>query len=260
MKTNYQKIQQAIYHRNAASNAITIHSGPFTCFLNPADSAPYTNYAIPAQEIKDPLHEEIRALMQVFSQYERVPRLEFIEPYAPLLEANLHAQGFRTEHKTEVLICTPESLVHPAEAADQLTFVFLDDTSPLDEYHHFVTIQKQAFSSNSAAVAQQQETEGFKKRYGKMIKTLAYLDGKPAGVGTITMPYNGTVEIAGIGTTPEQRNRGVASWITYTLSKAAFESGLSTLFLTAGDEKASRIYTRVGFLPTGVHQINITYS
>jgi N-acetylglutamate synthase-like GNAT family acetyltransferase len=58
-------------------------------------------------------------------------------------------------------------------------------------------------------------------------------------------------EIAGVATLPSARGRGYASQLTATLARTALQSGITTVFLSAGDDDVARLYTKVGFRRLG---------
>jgi GNAT superfamily N-acetyltransferase len=68
-------------------------------------------------------------------------------------------------------------------------------------------------------------------------------DGTALGGGT-ALPRGNVAELVGIGVVPEARRRGTGGLITATLARAA---ATETVFLTAADAAAARIYERVGF-------------
>lgn len=59
------------------------------------------------------------------------------------------------------------------------------------------------------------------------------------------------VEIVGIGTLERARGQGLAAAVTAQLAAAARGAGADLVFLAAGDERASRVYQRVGFEVVG---------
>jgi ribosomal protein S18 acetylase RimI-like enzyme len=58
-------------------------------------------------------------------------------------------------------------------------------------------------------------------------------------------------EIAGIATLPLARRRGHGAAVTAALARQALDSGADLVFLSAGSEEISRVYTRVGFRRIG---------
>ena len=47
----------------------------------------------------------------------------------------------------------------------------------------------------------------------------------------------------------EYRRRGIAGMLTAVMTQAAFAAGVRVAFLSAADERAGRVYERVGFQP-----------
>ena len=71
-------------------------------------------------------------------------------------------------------------------------------------------------------------------------------------LATATSQRSGDVaEIVGVATLPSARRRGYASQLTATLAGRLLESGVSLVFLSAGDDDVARLYTRVGFRRAG---------
>ncbi|MFN2518794.1 MAG: GNAT family N-acetyltransferase [Jatrophihabitantaceae bacterium] len=64
-------------------------------------------------------------------------------------------------------------------------------------------------------------------------------------------PVGDTTEIAGVGTLPSARRRGLARVVTAALLADARAGGISTVFLSASDPAVARIYARLGFQPIG---------
>ncbi|NEB75622.1 GNAT family N-acetyltransferase, partial [Streptomyces sp. SID14478] len=64
------------------------------------------------------------------------------------------------------------------------------------------------------------------------------------------MPVGDVTEIAGIGTLPAARRRGLGIAVTAALVTEALASGVSTVFLSAGSKEVARLYERLGFHPT----------
>ncbi|SDM42816.1 FR47-like protein [Lentzea albidocapillata subsp. violacea] len=59
------------------------------------------------------------------------------------------------------------------------------------------------------------------------------------------------VEIAGIGTLPAARRRGLGGAVTAALARDALERGAELVFLSAGSQEIARVYERVGFRRIG---------
>ena len=59
------------------------------------------------------------------------------------------------------------------------------------------------------------------------------------------------VEIAGIGTLPAARRRGLGGAVTAELARDALRRGAKLVFLSAGSLDIARVYERVGFRRVG---------
>ena len=65
----------------------------------------------------------------------------------------------------------------------------------------------------------------------------------------------GVAEITGIGVLPASRRRGLGAAVTHALAAHALASNTPTVFLSAADFAAARIYTRLGFREIGTAMI-----
>jgi len=81
---------------------------------------------------------------------------------------------------------------------------------------------------------------------GRMLACLAFCDGKPVGLG-LAVGTKKIREIAGVGTLPEYRRRGVAAAVNARLADRFFALGGELAWLTPGNDEARRVYERVGF-------------
>jgi ribosomal protein S18 acetylase RimI-like enzyme len=65
----------------------------------------------------------------------------------------------------------------------------------------------------------------------------------------------GVAEITGVGALPASRRRGLGASVTHALAAHAVARGTPTVFLSAADADAARIYTRLGFRQVGTATI-----
>jgi ribosomal protein S18 acetylase RimI-like enzyme len=65
----------------------------------------------------------------------------------------------------------------------------------------------------------------------------------------------GVAEITGIGVLPASRRRGLGAAVTHALAAHALARNTPTVFLSAADSAAARIYTRLGFREIGTAMI-----
>lgn len=82
---------------------------------------------------------------------------------------------------------------------------------------------------------------------------LATIDGVPAGTA-YCLPSDGlagpAAYVAGVGVLPQARGRGVAGAMTTWLLERAFGRGSALAHLHPDDDRAARVYARLGFVET----------
>ncbi|MCX4991031.1 MULTISPECIES: GNAT family N-acetyltransferase [unclassified Streptomyces] len=83
-------------------------------------------------------------------------------------------------------------------------------------------------------------------RAGRTVVAAAVEDGVVLCSG-MHLPVGGVSEVAGVGTLPAARRRGLALAVTAALVTDARTRGVDTVFLSAGDDDVARIYGRLGF-------------
>ncbi|WP_327676954.1 GNAT family N-acetyltransferase [Kitasatospora sp. NBC_00458] len=83
---------------------------------------------------------------------------------------------------------------------------------------------------------------------GHTVLAAAFQDGTPLCAGQHN-PVGTVTEVAGVGTLPTARRRGLGLAVTAALVEHARATGVRTVFLSAADEDVARIYRRAGFRP-----------
>jgi ribosomal protein S18 acetylase RimI-like enzyme len=219
----------------------------FTCYFDPDTDFSFFNYAIPDAPVGGDLTLPLAELQAVFHAHNRTPRFEFIQEYAPELAYSLHAAGFVQEGSYPLLLCTPDTLAIPSVPG--LTIRRLTPDSSLDEARAFSVVQGQGFDPYNVPQPSDADLERLLQGLARHGAFLAYLDGEPVAAGNFSAPHEGLTELTGIATLSDFRRRGIGSALTAHVAQAAFEQGVRAAFLTAGDEQAGRVYTRVGFQP-----------
>ncbi len=233
--------------RFGASQGLTpIYAPPFTIYFNPDSDSLFANYAIPDTPGEGDLSHAITALKTEFHARQRTPRLEYLEDFAPDLAEALEANGFVQEIRTLLMVCSPAGFRTPPEVPG-LSIQPVNGQSPLEDQRAAVTVQRRAFGSDDAPEATVEEATQYFTRWVSQQMFLAKLDGQPASVASLMPPYDGIAEIAGIATVSAFRRRGIGAAITAHAARVGFNQGLEAVFLTAMDERAGRVYTRVGF-------------
>jgi ribosomal protein S18 acetylase RimI-like enzyme len=241
---------QAQLRASARRNFDAVPVPPFTCFFNPDDRAPWSNYAIPDAPVDGDLGAPLAQLTDAFCARGCLPRFEYIEAFAPRLAQSLAQAGFRQEAHTQLMVCTRPTFT-PAPPVPGLAITQLAADAPVARAQDLVTVQRRAFGDDGVSRATAPEAEQFRTRFQGMQLFLADLDNQPVAVASLMQPHEGISEIAGIATLAAHRRRGIATALTAHVVRTAFDQGLAAVFLTAADAGAGRVYERVGFRASG---------
>jgi GNAT superfamily N-acetyltransferase len=240
---------QAYLRASAENSYAAVPVPPFTLFFHPTDALTFFNYAIPDRPVGGDLDAPLERLRQEFLTRNRVPRFEFIEQYAPDLPAALRAAGFVEESRTHLMLATPESY-RPAPPLEGLEVRVLGPDAPLDDIRAAMTVARRGFEGEQMAPTAVQEAERLRGRLDAGMRyILALLKGEPAGTGVYSAPMDSLTEVAGIATREPFRRRGIAAAVTAAALEDAFRNGVTLAMLSAADERAGRVYERVGFKP-----------
>ncbi len=238
----------AAYMRKAA--ALThdmVELPPFVLFFSPNDDLRYYNYGAPIEPISQLAAETVTSVRDTFAARRRLLRFEFIEEAAPGLAEALAAAGLIEEGRNPLLVCTRDSF-RPAAAVPGLTIGRLTPEAPRADLAAFISVQGQGFGEAERIEPTDAQIEDLRVRTGQgSCYFLALLDDRPVAVGAYTAPLDGFTELVGIATLAECRRRGIAGALTAAMVQAAFRAGVEVAFLSAADERAGRVYERVGF-------------
>lgn len=248
MKTVVSVARLQGYLRHTARERYeTVAVPSFTLFLHPTDDLTYFNYAIPDHPWADDLGHALSVLREAFAARGRHPRIEFIEAFAPQLGPALRAAGFVEEARQQLMVCTVETY-QPAPPMSGLTVAELTGASAVSEVQAYLNLQRRGFDPRDEGRATAEDAEHFLRTIGEGRAFVASLDGQPVGVGMFTAPFAGVTEIAGLATLAPFRRRGIATRLTALAARRAMTQGADVVTLTAADERAGRVYERVGFV------------
>lgn len=223
---------------------------PFTCFFNPDSDAAFANYAIPDAPVGAGVETALRDVAAQFHARQRRPRFEYLEAYAPDLAARLEQHGYHCEMRSLLMVCTPATLTPPPWPAG-FTVEALTAATPIEVVQDLMTIQARSFGDPDTPRTTAAEARQFLARFAALQLFLARLHGAPVSVASLTAPYDGIAELAGVATSPAFRRRGFAAALTYTVTQAAFAQGIDQVFLTAASAEAGHAYARAGFVACG---------
>ncbi|MEZ4870311.1 MAG: GNAT family N-acetyltransferase [Caldilineaceae bacterium] len=241
---------QAQLHASARQNYAAVNAPPFIYYFNPDTALPWSNYAIPNQPVSSDLQEALAELVTAFQARERLPRLEYIEEFAPLLTAELVHFGFTEEMRALLMVCTPTTY-RVATTPEGVEFRLIDWDESLPVIQAALTVQRRAFGEADAPETPLAEADQFRQRFRTSQLFVADYQGQIVSVATLQPPHAGITEIAGIATLPTVRRRGIATALTAHAVAAAFAQGLDAVSLTAGSAEAGRVYTNAGFVTIG---------
>jgi GNAT superfamily N-acetyltransferase len=243
---------------NAGAGRETAAVGPFVALVDRISASPWASLAVatPGAPAGTDWEAELPALEAHFSARSRALRFEFLEDLFPTLGPALERAGWPLASRDPLFACSPPELV-PAAPVPGLSLEPLDAGSPDELVNLFLDVQHGSFEPGktrglSAGDCEQQR---LRMRLGAIRCILARLDAVPAGAGS-SLPAAGVAEVAGIGTLPRFRSRGIGSAITARLAADLFATGTDTAWLTAGSVLAARIYQRLGFRPLDAFQRN----
>jgi GNAT superfamily N-acetyltransferase len=224
------RIQQYLRAVIEASRSTVAVDG-FALYLHPRVRHPFVNYAVPTP---DATSGDGRALRLAAEERGLIPRLEFVEPCFPWVQAALAPLGFEQEARLPLLTCTTptvtagpaglrleevaagSSLVGPLLMATHAAF---GDPAPSD-------VDIAAWSGHSVA---------------------AILDGTVVGGASWTTVIDAMTEITGVAVVQDARSQGIGGALTACVVRQALTAGADCAVICAGDEGATRIYERTGF-------------
>ncbi|MEV7499708.1 GNAT family N-acetyltransferase [Streptomyces sp. NPDC093018] len=240
MHTDVQSFAVAHLLRRPAAHRV----GGFVVGFDPATTSPYVNYATPVPGA-EPTDADVADLIAAFRTRGLLPRLEFAPDAAPAVEPALRRAGFTTEAVHEYLVCTPATLTVPGARVRVQAPVTDEDYVAID------TALSEAFGgewapSPEGAARLRRTEEG-----GGAVRFVRAEDGSCAGGALCSAPAEGTAELAGVGTLPGHRGRGIAAAVTAALAETLFARGARTVWLEYSGAGSRRVYERVGFRPGG---------
>lgn len=222
----------------------------FTLFLHPTNPSLDSNYALPDTTSTDDLAGALGRLRQACASRDRLPRIMFVEGYAPHLAAGLHAHGFVESARAPLLICTVETL-RPPQAPLGLTVAILDERAADWAVRAHLEVHARGFEPLGSESFNDEEVQRFRRDLGIVRAFTAYLDGVPVAAAASLPPYGGVAEIVGITTLVPFRRQGIGGALAAAATRQAFGGTVDTVFLIAADQQAGRVYARVGFQAGG---------
>ncbi|ATL82651.1 GNAT family N-acetyltransferase [Streptomyces malaysiensis] len=231
---------------NLRRRPVLVETGGFVAGFDPGTTSPYINYATPLPGAR-PTARDVIELIEAFRVRDLKPRLEFVPDAAPAVEPALRAAGFTVEAVHAYLVCTPEGLAIPQGAAALPVAVPSTD----EDYLAIDATLSEAFAGEFAASPEGAARLRRVQEHGGAVRFVRAPDGGCAGGATCSAPAVGTAELAGVGTRPAFRGRGIAAAVTAALTETMFARGARSVWLEYSGEGSRRVYERVGYQPRG---------
>jgi ribosomal protein S18 acetylase RimI-like enzyme len=231
----------------AARNRRVVRVGPFVAVLHPADPMPWASCAFPAEPLegRGDVAEAIAGLRTLFAEARRTLRFEYPEALWPTLAGSLSGAGLVLDARRPLMSCVPGDL-RPA-AAPGVGVHRLTADSPQADFETQWAIAEAAFGVALGPLPPTRVPEDRAGLAGGTLRTaLGLLDGRPVGIAS-TLHVGDTIELAGVGTVPEARRRGVAATLSSALTADHFASGGTLAWLSAADGLAEAVYRSIGF-------------
>ncbi|WP_380285165.1 GNAT family N-acetyltransferase [Kitasatospora purpeofusca] len=237
--------------------------GPLSLFVREGAGWPY--YARPARGHRGPAAtvEDVRRVLARQRELGLPEAFEWVAEHDPLLRPAVEEAGLAV-HEHPLLVLGPQDGPQAAAGVpDGVTVRVLAADDPA--IAHAVAVPHLAFdepgtgvggagAAELAAKAGVLGSDGTAARTagriasGHTVLAAAFEDGTPLCAGQHN-PVGAVTEVAGVGTLPSARRRGLGQAVTAALVAHARATGVRTVFLSAADEDVARIYRRAGFRP-----------
>ncbi len=215
--------------------------GTYVAMINPNESLIYYNYAVP---VVTPNPSTLDALIEYFRSNIRSPRFEFFPELWPAFEFILVEAGFECESKTPVMVMSPNVLTPRDDS-------LVKDISVRLELVESSKCSSLAFERDAGGSDAEIESSIAAIQAGNSRCAGIWEDGKIVSNGW-TIGGGPICELAGVGTHPEYRKKGLASQVSSFLCRKHFESGGEHVWLSAGSPESEAVYSKLGFRHIGV--------
>jgi ribosomal protein S18 acetylase RimI-like enzyme len=239
--------------------------GSLTLFVNRGAGWPY--YARPRRGWRGKVEAEHVRSVRARQRALGVPEaFEWVAEVSPGLAAAARTAGLRV-HEHPLLVLEPAAWrpvpsppgavvrIVPAGAPDLATLRAVASLA-FGEPGTAVGATGRAEVAAAAAAVSAASVHDLRERLRSGLTALAaaYDAEGPLAVGS-HQPVGAVSEIAGVGTLPAARRRGLAAAVTSALVGDALGRGIDVVFLSAADEDVARVYRRLGFEPIATAMI-----
>jgi ribosomal protein S18 acetylase RimI-like enzyme len=238
--------------------------GPLVLFVPVGAGFPY--YARPRAGGRGPVTvADVLAVRARQRELQLPESFEWIEQFAPEVAAAAAAAGLRV-HRHPLLVLGALAPPPPLPPATTVRIVDPDDPElvlawavpgvafahPGSEIGRAGVVERDKLAADHDPASIQGVRE--RLRAGRSVLASASGPNGPLASGSYQQ-VAGVAEITGIGVLPASRRRGLGAAVTHALAAHALAAGSPTVFLSAADSDAARIYTRLGFREIGTAMI-----
>lgn len=221
--------------------------GPFTCFFHRVADHPFLSYARPAGPLEGDLGLAIAEVRRRFASLGRRCRFELVEQLAPALVPALAAAGVAEIVRYPLMVVTASEL-----RREEVPGVVVRHLREDDDLQRIAGIGARAFGEEEPSSVDA-HADVMRDSLTRARILVAFRGGQPVALGTHT-PIGPLAEIAGIAVEPTCWGQRIGGHISAAVTADVFASGCVAAFLTAADERAKRLYGRLGYrvIATGV--------
>lgn len=238
--------------------------GPLVLFVAVKPGFPY--YARPRAGEHGPVTaDDVRAVRARQRELDLPESFEWIEHCAPEMAAAAAEAGLRVR-RHPMLVLAALAPAPPAPPGTDVRIMSPDDPHLVQAWavpgvafgHPGAEIGRAGVLERDKIAADHDPAsiEGVRERLRAGRSVLATASGPNGPLAAGSYQYvAGVAEITGIGVLPASRRRGLGAAVTHALAAHALARNSPTVFLSAADADAARIYTRLGFRRIGTSMI-----
>jgi ribosomal protein S18 acetylase RimI-like enzyme len=251
MEANLPMLQRLEHSlKNTASKSReTISHEYFDAFFSPSPE-PHLSFAVPKAGLEQP--QAIEALVEIFYDHGRVPRLEYFHELHPKVRGALGMQNFLQDMWAPVMTLVPKDLASASNVSATYQ-ILTDDAGKLET---FLRRQSKAFGGAGGDDALSWLTSMTELiQSGELMGAFLEQDNLMVSGAVIQGATDG--ELAGVWTLPNQQRQGLSYTLCQRLLADYFAKGQELCWLSAA-EAATKLYEKLGFNHAGV-QINLRF-
>ena len=249
MDSRQALLRQIDAYLNAVPRAVSDveEIGPFTLFFRRDSPMPEINYARPTAPLSGDLCEEISRVRRAFAARSLPCRWEFLADLFPEFPDLLMQNGFPEPIPRPLMVVTLKTFRPETSAIAEIRPIGREETRAVGRAVHEAFREYMTEPDTSDSEPPDFFRSSLERGAGVYA---AFVEGQPVA-GGVHSPIGDTTEVAGIGTLPAFRRRGIAGALTTALVADAFDRGCACVFLSAADESVQRVYARIGFEKIG---------